>query len=159
MSSLPRNLANYFWHIQSVTAPSPYTAQIFFCILLCFYLSWNNKTWLPKMLASTSIFNIKIAIQKFTNFKKFFFRFYLFLKRGEGRERETSMCGCLLCTPYLCTLYWGPGPQPRHVPWLGVEPVTLWFIGWRSIHWATPARAFNEFFFNACWYDSCHNTV
>ena len=31
--------------------------------------------------------------------------------RGEGRERETSMCGCLLCTPY-----WGPGLQPRHVP-------------------------------------------
>ena len=30
---------------------------------------------------------------------------YLFLARGEGREkeRETSMCGCLLCAPY-----WGP---------------------------------------------------
>ena len=38
---------------------------------------------------------------------------YLFLKAGEGREkgRETSMCGCLFCAPY-----WGPGPQPRHVP-------------------------------------------
>ena len=22
------------------------------------------------------------------------------------------MCGCLLCAPY-----WGPGPQPRHVPY------------------------------------------
>ena len=32
------------------------------------------------------------------------------------------MCGCLLCTPY-----WGPGLQPRHVPWLGIEPATLWF--------------------------------
>ena len=43
----------------------------------------------------------------------FFLRFYLFIfreKGGEG-ERETSMCGCLSCTPY-----WGPGPQPRHVP-------------------------------------------
>ena len=37
--------------------------------------------------------------------------------------------------------YWGPGPQPRHVPWLGIELVTLWFTGWCSIHWATPARA------------------
>ena len=46
------------------------------------------------------------------------------------------MCGCLLRTPY-----WGPGRQPRHVPWLGRELVTLWFAGLRSIHWATPARA------------------
>ena len=38
---------------------------------------------------------------------------YLFLERRERREkeRETSMCGCLLCVPY-----WGPGPHPRHVP-------------------------------------------
>ena len=43
------------------------------------------------------------------------------------------MWGCLLHTPY-----WGPGPPPRHVPWLGIEPVTLW--GWHSIHWATLAR-------------------
>ena len=63
---------------------------------------------------------------------------YLFLERGERREteRETSMCGCLLHTPN-----WGPGPQPRHVPWLGIEPVTLWLAGQHSIHWATPARA------------------
>ena len=24
--------------------------------------------------------------------------------------------------------YWGPGLQPRHVPWLGIELATLWFI-------------------------------
>ena len=44
------------------------------------------------------------------------------------------MCGCLLCAP-------PPGTrQPRHVPWLGIKPVTFWFIGPHSIHWATPAR-------------------
>ena len=32
---------------------------------------------------------------------------------------------------------WGPGLQPRHRPWLGIEPVTLWFTGRHSIHWAT----------------------
>ena len=50
---------------------------------------------------------------------------YLFLETGEGREkggRETSMCGCL-----LCGAQWGPGLQPRYVPWLGIEPVNLWF--------------------------------
>ena len=46
-------------------------------------------------------------------FKKDFI--YLFLDRGEGREKEMerkkSMRGCLLCAPH-----WGPGLQPRHVP-------------------------------------------
>ena len=32
---------------------------------------------------------------------------------------------------------WEPGLQPRHRPWLGIEPVTLWFTGRHSIHWAT----------------------
>ena len=32
------------------------------------------------------------------------------------------MCGCLSHGPH-----WGPGPQPRHVPGLGIELVTLWF--------------------------------
>ena len=72
-------------------------------------------------------------------FIDFFLIFYLFLGRQEGREkkrREASMCDCLSHAPD-----WGPGPQPRHVPWLENEPVSLWFAGWCSVHWATPARA------------------
>ena len=46
------------------------------------------------------------------------------------------MCGCFLHIPY-----WGPGPQPRHVLCLGIEPVTLLFAGQGSIYLATPARA------------------
>ena len=42
------------------------------------------------------------------------------------------MCGCL-----SHTRYWGPGPQPRHLPWLGIKLATLWFIGQHVIHWAT----------------------
>ena len=72
-------------------------------------------------------------------FTVLFLRFYLFIfregKRGRKRGRETSVCGCLLHAPY-----WGPGLQPRHVRWLGIEPATLWFTSWHSIHWATPAR-------------------
>ena len=47
---------------------------------------------------------------------------YLFLEGKGGRKsgRKTSMCGCPSCGPH-----WGPGPQPRHVPWLGIEPATL----------------------------------
>ena len=58
----------------------------------------------------------------------FFLRFYLFIFReGKGkrkRGRETSACGCL-----LCTCHWGPGLQPRHEPWLGIKTMTLWFTG------------------------------
>ena len=48
-------------------------------------------------------------------FLLFFFKdcIYLFLNRGEGRERgrETSMCGSVSRAPYR-----EPGPQPRPVP-------------------------------------------
>ena len=47
-------------------------------------------------------------------------RFYLLIftegKWRRKRGRETSMCGCLSHTHNQ-----GPGLQPRHVPWLGIE--------------------------------------
>ena len=57
-------------------------------------------------------------------------RFYLFIFRERGREgdregekhhgvRETSIC-FLLHAPRQ-----GPCPQPKHVPWLGIELVTF----------------------------------
>ena len=74
----------------------------------------------------------------------------LFLERGEGgRKGEKHRCvretsaDCLLHTPS-----WWSSLQPRHVPWPGIEPVTFHFIGWRSIHWAIPARA--EIFSYSC---------
>ena len=78
-----------------------------------------------------------LCLSKFSLFKKIVYLF-IFSERKVGRKRgrETSMCGCLLCAPY-----WGPGQQPRHVPWLGIEPVALGFTGWHSIHWATSVRA------------------
>ena len=75
-------------------------------------------------------------------FQKFFKKKILFIyfqregKGGRKRGRETSMCGCLSHAPH-----WGSGWQPGHVPWLGIEPATLRFTGWHSIHWAIPARA------------------
>ena len=50
------------------------------------------------------------------------------------------MCGYFWHIPN-----WGPGPQPRHVPWLGIELAPLWFAGQHPsyttcTHWATPAR-------------------
>ena len=56
------------------------------------------------------------------------------MRRKRGREM-------LMCKRYINRLPLGPSLQPRHVPWLGIEPATLWYTGQHSIHWATPARA------------------
>ena len=63
-------------------------------------------------LIIVGIFSISFFKLIFLFFKKILF-IYLFIEgKGERkRGRETSMCGCFLCTPY-----WGPGLQPRHVP-------------------------------------------
>ena len=74
-----------------------------------------------------------------------FFKFLKFIfreRRWEGERERNINVWLLLAHPY-----WGPGPQPRHVPWLGIEPVTLCFTGWHSIHWATPARALDSILF------------
>ena len=67
-------------------------------------------------------YHIKRFLRNFCSF--LFFKFYLFLERGEGRKKEkhqTFTCKknivCLLHTPNQ-----GPGPQPRHVP----DPGSNW---------------------------------
>ena len=91
--------------------------------------------WSFKILFSFFLFFLKIL----------FIYFWREGKWGRKRGREISMCGCLSCVPY-----WGPGLQPRHVPWLEIKPVTLCFTSLHSIHWATPARVqniiFNDFY-------------
>ena len=95
-----------------------------------------------------SLLNLPFHIELWCNLdhvlNSFFLRFYLFIfrERGKEGERETSVCGCFSCAPY-----WGPGPQPRHVLWLGIQLVALWFPGRCSIHWATPARACTKFLY------------
>ena len=77
------------------------------------------------MLAHTCISYLGLSV-KAKLFNSFFSFKILFIfrerKRGWKRRRETWVCGCLLHGPH-----WGPGLQPRHVPWWGIEPATLWF--------------------------------
>ena len=61
---------------------------------------------------------------------------YLFLERGKGGGKKHQCVLASHATPHRV-----PGPQPRHVLWLGIELLTLQFAGQRLIHWATPARA------------------
>ena len=59
-----------------------------------------------------------------SNYTRNFFKgfIYLFLEGKDGREGEKYQCVVLSRGPH-----WGSGLQPRHVPWLGIEPATLWF--------------------------------
>ena len=66
------------------------------------------------------------------------FFFYLFLEREQRKkEREGNI------NVWLPLMHPPPGTwlAPRHVPWLGIKPATLWCAGQSSIHWATPAKA------------------
>ena len=77
-------------------------------------------------------------------FKSFIYLFIYFKRHGK-KGRETSVCGCLLHTPN-----WGPGLQPRCVPWQGITPATLWFTGQHSVHWATLPGAERLFMYACC---------
>ena len=85
---------------------------------------------------------------KFRIFKKFYLSVFREMGREGEWEGEKHLCvkdtltGCLSHTPNQ-----GPGPQLRNVPWLGIEPVTLQFAGWHSIHWATPVRILTLIFY------------
>ena len=118
-----QNFANYFWHIWSLTAPSPYTAEIFFVCFSCVFtflkIIKHNTPKMLRYLLPSSI--LKWLHKNSTILISFFFKI-LFLEREGGRSRKTSMCGHLLHAPHQ-----GPGPQPRHVPWLGIELETLCF--------------------------------
>ena len=88
---------------------------------------------------SSKINRLHYVLPKILSFILFFLRFYLFIFRQRAREggRERNINVWL---PHAHP-DWGPGPQTRHMPWLGIELATLWFTGWCSIHWTTPARA------------------
>ena len=56
---------------------------------------------------------------------------------GREAEREGEKCQCARDTSIGCLLHtpnWGPGPQPRHVPWPGIKPMTFGFAGQHSVH-------------------------
>ena len=73
---------------------------------------------------------------------------FIFRERGSEREREGEKHWCARDTSIGCLLHapnWGPSPQPKHVPWLGIEPMTFWFSSWHSVHWVTPVRATSSY--------------
>ena len=109
----------------------------FWLLLTRFFGSHDSTGWAE--------LSVKWSVWKMEFSSLFFFK-VLFILRERGREGEKHQCMAASRAPP----YWGLGPQPRHVLWLGIKLVTLWFTGWRSIHWATPARGSSLSFVNSC---------
>ena len=74
---------------------------------------------------------MKVSMPFFTEmfFKDFI---YLFLERGREGEREGEKHQCVVasCATSPGDMACNPGMCSR----MGIELVTLWFIGWHSIH-------------------------
>ena len=53
-------------------------------------------------------------------------------ERGREEERERNIDVREKYRSLASRIHprWGPSPQPRHVSWLGIEPVTFQFTGW-----------------------------
>ena len=106
----------------------------------------THESGLPKLHISCIDSGTFVAICKQKKKSSIFFkRFYLFFReRGRKGEREGKKHQCVVASH--APPYWGPGPQPRHVPWLGIGPATLCFADPCSIPWTTPARAESSIF-------------
>lgn len=78
-----------------------------------------------------------------------FLRLFIF-RDGEEKEkeRERTISGREKHRSVQLRGNWEPGPEPRHVSWPGIKPVTLRFAGLWPTHWATRARAHSWYLLN-----------
>ena len=69
--------------------------------------------------------------EKIIKIYRLFFKilFIYFLEVGEGREKEKVRNIDVLVASPMDSIR-GLNPQPRHVPWPGIDPVTFPFVGW-----------------------------
>ena len=114
-------------------------------VLMCISLMTSTVKYLPYLLAFCMFSFEKRLFRYFAHFYVILKRFYLFIFRERGREGERegekhwcareTLIGCLLHTSN-----WRSGPQLRHVPWLGIEPVTFHLAGPCPTRWTTPVR-------------------
>ena len=86
-------------------------------------LSWHSmKTRCIKHCQKIKWWSL---LDKIINYFLFFFLKILFICRERGREKEREK-NINVWLPFTCP-DWGPGLQPRRVPWLGIKLATLWF--------------------------------
>ena len=118
-----------------------YSCSIFFSPLFLSAVHFASHPHSPPTLVHVHGSYIQVlwllhSLHYFLNFLPYLFIFRERVSEGE-RKGEKHQCVVASCMPPN----WGPGLQPRHVPQLGIEQVTLCFTVQRSIHWAIPTRA------------------
>ena len=99
-------------------------SQVIFCCLIG--ENWQHSFNVPFLFCMSEVEPLFLFLKYFI---------YLFLERGEGREKHQSVVAS------HSPPHWGPGLQPRHVPWLGIESVTLWFAVLNSLSHASQGWA------------------
>ena len=115
---------------------------ILYCDFECIFAIISDVEQFFMYLWAICISSGKISISDLCPF--FWDIIYLFLERREGRvrEREKNNVREKLESAASCTHpNLGQNPQPRHVPWPGIEQVTFCFAGQHSTNWATLVRA------------------
>ena len=104
---------------------------------LCQWSNWQPRhmPWLG--IEPTTFWYMGQCHSQLTHLAKkrsffFFFKtlFIYFLEKGRESEREGEKHQCVVASHM--PPYWGPGPQTRNVPWLGIKLATLWFTGRHS---------------------------
>ena len=111
-------------------------------VLLMIHVCWKQMCMLSFLSLLGPVFLLICLIKlghyaiPFAHFYSFFqirffvLIFYLFTFRARGREgeRQGEKQQCVRATSIHCLShapYWGPGLQPRHVPWPGINPAHL----------------------------------
>ena len=102
-----------------------------------------------QLLPTTELIHGHMFIEHIYLLFIFILNLFIFRERGREGEREGRHINVWLSLMHPALGTW---PATRHVPWLGIELETLWFAGWCSVHWATPARAhlsFRRYLYNS----------
>ena len=123
-----------------------FNGHFLFCLNIFYWLCYYNCPIFPPLFPSPPPFppnqhSTPWFMSMAHTYKFFFFFSRKREKRGGEGEREGEKLQSVVAPHISHALNWGPGQQPRHVPWQGIKLVILWFTGWRSIYWATLARA------------------
>ena len=110
------------------------TQKVFSLFFFGWFVSWYSILWFSKIKEYKTyhkdMWILKILV------------LFFYGERKGGRKRGRATLTCERNINWLVASHnhhWQPGLQPRHVPWLGIKPVTFRFVGCRSNQWVTPA--------------------
>ena len=88
----------------------------------------------------TFFLDLRWGVHLYFSFHLVIFKDFIHLFLERGREREERKRNINVWLPLVCPLP-GTWPKTQACALTGIKLAALWFAGWHSIHWATPARA------------------